>query len=134
MEAGYAVGEETTCRERTSVVEILVKFIKKTKLLLTHLETESPSIEREEYIGTIHQLLDEREQLLSQLPDLHALNENVKEELIQLETKIQSLLSNQKSAIKQDLQLLQLQKKKTNKYADPYGNVSVDGMFLDKKK
>ena len=115
-------------------MEILVEFIKKTKELLVHLEVEFPTEEREAYIETTNQLLDKRGELLSQLPDLRSLKESNKVELVNLETKIQSILQSQQGKIKKDLQVLQLQKKKTNKYADPYGDVSFDGMFLDKKK
>lgn len=115
-------------------MEILVEFIKKTKGLIAHLEGDFPAEEREAYIEKTNQLLDERGELLSQLPDLRLLNESTKVDLVNLETKIQSILQSQQSKVKKDLQLLQLQKKKTNKYADPYGDISIDGMFLDKKK
>lgn len=115
-------------------MEILVEFIKKTKELLAHLEGEFPTEEREAYIEKTHQLLDERGKFLSQLPDLRTLKDSTKVELVNLETKIQSFLENQQSIIKKDLQMLQLQKKKATKYADPYGDISFDGMFLDKKK
>lgn len=115
-------------------MEILVEFIKKTKELLTHLEEEFPTEEREVYIKKTNQLLDERGTLLNQLPDLRTLKESNKVELVNLETKIQSILENQQNKIKKDLQMLQLQKKKATKYADPYGDISFDGMFLDKKK
>ena len=115
-------------------METLVEFIKKTKELLAHLEVDFPVDDRESYLEKINQLLNEREQLLNHLPNLSDLKESTKEEMVHLETKMQSLLKNQQNVIKKDLQLLQLQKKKTSKYVDPYGDISLDGMFLDKKK
>ncbi|MFO1444450.1 flagellar protein FliT [Bacillus sp. Bva_UNVM-123] len=115
-------------------MENLVAFIKKTKDLLAHLQSEFSTDEREAYIEKVQQLLDERGQLLSHMPDLHSLKDSSKDELIKLETKIQSLLENRQNEIKKDLQILQLQKKKTSKYVDPYGDISFDGMYLDKKK
>jgi flagellar protein FliT len=135
METSDSVSKETANgRKWTSLVEIVAEFIKKSKQLLLHLEGELPSDERDEYIDSIHQLLDERSQLLNQLPDLQDFRPEIKEELLKIETNIQSLLANRQKVIKKDLQLLQIQKKKTNKYADPYGSISADGMFLDKKK
>lgn len=115
-------------------MEAVVEFIKKTKQLLAHLEGDFPTDEREKYIDGIHQLLDERSQLLNQVQGLHTLKEESKEELVKLETKIQSLLADHQKLVKKDLQILQIQKKKNNRYADPYGNISADGMFLDKRK
>ncbi|MBY0123444.1 hypothetical protein [Bacillus sp. S/N-304-OC-R1] len=115
-------------------MEALVKFIKKTKQLLTHLENDLPVNGREEYIETTLKLLDEREQILKQLPDLKALDQDSKAELAKLEGRMQTLISNHQNVIKKDIQLLHKQKKNTHQYADPYGNISIDGMFLDKKK
>jgi len=116
------------------MMETLVEFIKKTKELLSHLESDFPTDDRESYMEKTNQLLDGRGQLLNQLPNLCTLKESTKEEIANLEMKMQSLLENQQNEIKKDLQLLQLQKKKTNKYIDPFGDISFDGMFLDKKK
>ena len=115
-------------------MEHVIDFIKLTKKLADFLETNLPNEGREEYIQSIHDLLDEREILLKKLPDLsNVIDENVKGELIQLENKLKGLMIKHKSTIKKDLQVLQLKKKKTNNYSNPYG-VSADGMFLDKRK
>ncbi|MDQ0157104.1 hypothetical protein [Robertmurraya andreesenii] len=115
-------------------MEALVRFIKKTKQLLAHLEAEFPTDDREEFIETIQGMLNERELILKELPDLGELSQNNKEELRKLEYKLKTLLENHQSKIKQDIKLLSLQKKKSDQYADPYGNFSIDGMYLDKKK
>lgn len=115
-------------------MEHLIEFIKLTKKLVDFLETDMPNEGREEYIQSIHDLLDEREIMLKKLSDLsNVIDENVKGELIQLENKLNGLMMKHKSTIKKDLQALQLKKKKNNNYANPY-EVSADGMFLDKRK
>ena len=84
-------------------MEAVVEFIKKTKQLLAHLEGDFPTDEREKYIDGIHQLLDERSQLLNQVRGLHTLKEEDKEELVKLESKIQCLLADRQKVIKKDL-------------------------------
>ncbi len=116
-------------------MENLSEFIRKTEELLAHLESNFPtSDERDTYLVKTNQLLNEREQLLSRLSNLSTLEEAQKSEMIQYETKLQALLKKQQTEIKKNLQLLRLQKNKTVKYQDPYGDISVDGMYLDKKK
>lgn len=115
-------------------MEALVQFIKKTKELEKILDEQIPSEDREEYLIKIQELLDERQKHLSEFPDLSALREHTKLELMELEKKINSLMEQQKENIKKDLRTLQLKRKKNKQYSDPYGNFSIDGMFLDKKK
>ncbi|HHY74141.1 MAG TPA: hypothetical protein GX497_13150 [Bacillus bacterium] len=116
-------------------MEQLVKFIQKTNQLASILEAGLPNEGREDYIQSIHDLLGEREQILKSLPDLsNKLDENVKQQLVNLEKNIYGIMLEQQNMIKKDLQVLQLKKKKNNEYAEPYENVSIDGMFLDKKK
>lgn len=113
----------------------LVEFIKKTKQLQSHLEKGFPEDNREEYIRTIDRLLEERQQLLNELPDLSiALDDRNKQEMISIENQIQELMKSYQGKIKEDLKTLQLKKRKGNQYSEPYGNFSVDGMFYDKKK
>lgn len=135
MEGSHETNEKATSGKWTSIVNILVAFIKKTKELQIHLEKEFPEEEREDYIGTIERLLEERQGILTDLPDLSTvLDERNKVEMISLETKIQELMKKHQEKIKTDIKTLQLQKKKGQNYSDPYSNVSADGMFLDKKK
>ncbi|MED4350935.1 hypothetical protein P9265_01125 [Schinkia azotoformans] len=113
----------------------LEEFINRTKKLASLLEKGLQSEGREVYIQSIQDLIDEREQLLKTLPDLSkVLDNNAKQDLINLEKKISGLMLEHRNTIKKDLQVLQLKKKKSNNYANPYENISADGMFLDKKK
>lgn len=115
-------------------MEPLVTFIKKTKELKAHLESEWPADKRDEYIEKLNTLLHERQQSLQQMGDLSALNESSKTELVNLEKTIQALMKKHHESIKQDIKVLQLKKQKNQFYANPYENLSTDGTFLDKKK
>lgn len=135
MEGSHETNEKATSRKWTSIVNILVAFIKKTKELQIHLEKEFPEEEREGYIRTIERLLEERQGILTNLPDLSTvLDERNKAEMISLETKIQELMKKHQEKIKTDIKTLQLQKQKGSQYTEQYENFSIDGMFLDKKK
>lgn len=115
-------------------MDVLADFIKKTKEIHKHFENEYKADERDRFIEELQQLLNERGQLLKELPDLSHLHQDLKKEFVKLEREIQDQLANEKDKIKQDLKTLQQQKKQNDKYADPYGSISADGMFLDKKK
>ncbi|MDZ5471979.1 hypothetical protein SM124_09485 [Bacillus sp. 31A1R] len=113
----------------------LVSFIQKTKELEAHLNKAFPIEGRETYIEEVFKLLEERQVILNQLPDLSkVLEERVKEDLIQLESRISTLLAEKMTFVKDDLRILQQRKNTNNQYENPYGNISADGMFLDKKK
>lgn len=116
-------------------MEELILFIKKTKELQHHLEKELPVDEREVYIQELNLLLEERHKLLNQLPDLSSKVENeVKLELMTMEEKLKPLLNHKLNVIKIEIRTLQLKKVKNNQYENPYGNISADGMYLDRKK
>lgn len=117
-------------------MEELVQFIEKTKQLKRHLEKEFPKNEDEskEYTHIMNQLLEDRQQALNQFSTLKDLDEMMKRELIESENQIKLLMNNHSQKIKKDLRVLQMKKQKGNQYSNPYGNISADGMFLDKKK
>lgn len=115
-------------------MENLVLFIKKTKELKVHLEKTFSFAERDKEIAKLEVLIKERQRLLQQLPDLSTLPEHTKKDLVKLEKEIHILLKKQRNEITNELKMFQLQKKKSQQYADPYGDFSIDGTFLDKKK
>lgn len=115
-------------------MDALVQFIKKTKELVSLLEEDFPVNQRDEQIQKMNQLLEDRQVILKEVPDLSSLPEHTKLELRNLEHKLQLLMKKQKEKIKQDLKTLQLKKQKGNQYSNPYENLAADGMFLDKKK
>lgn len=113
----------------------LFLFIRKTKELKSILIEKNPSQQREEMIQKVEGLLVERQEILTGLQDvLASLNEPTKLELVAYENELQALMEKHQKDIKQDLKTLQLKKQKENQYSNPYENMSIDGMFLDKKK
>lgn len=115
-------------------MNLLARFIKASKELKGLLEQEVNNDDRDRVIQKIEELLTERQKCLAELSDLSSLTEKSKEDLVKLEKEIQVLMENQKNVIHKEIKTLQLKKQKNNHYANPYENLSVDGMFLDKKK
>lgn len=117
-------------------MDILVSYIKKTKELLAHLEKGIPKKEQDldEYIEKINWFLEERKTMLLEMPDLKGLEEHTKQELVQMEKKLQLHMKKQMDSIKGEIKILQLKKQKNDYYANPYENVNFDGTFFDKKK
>lgn len=117
-------------------MEILAQFVEKTKQLQSHLEQGLPTDEdkRDAYIQAIDELLEERQQLLINLPNLAELEAEMKQQLKDSESQLNRLMNNHSQQIKQDIKTLQLKKQKNDYYSNPYGNIAADGMFLDKRK
>lgn len=115
-------------------MEVLKQYIETSKELKTLLEKEFSAEERDTHIQKTEELLNTRQLLLNQFPDLSALQESAKAAIVQLEKEVQALMEKQKEQIKKDIKTLQVKKQKNQQYADPYGDLSTDGMFLDKKK
>lgn len=110
------------------------QFILISQKLMNLLETDIHDEQREKFLNEINDLLNQRKQLLSQFPPQPNMDERAKTELMELEQVIQSLMKNQKELIKRDIKTLQVKKRNNNQYANPYDNLSIDGMFLDRKK
>lgn len=107
-----------------------------TEKLLGLLTIEEGTIEeREAVIKEINELLEKREELLNQLPLWPKINEADKKEMIASEKLLNDKMVSLQGKIKTDLKQQQVRKKRINQYNDPYGgNISIDGMFYDKKK
>ncbi|PLS17898.1 hypothetical protein CVD28_09400 [Bacillus sp. M6-12] len=116
-------------------MEQLELFVKKTEQLLLLLEDEKSFADREQFISQVNQIIGERDDIINHLPSLATLIDNqVRQDILHKETRIKILISGYFDKIKNDLKKLQLQKRKNIAYSNPYGNLSADGMFLDKKK
>lgn len=117
-------------------MKILESYIEKTNELLAYLEKGLPkkSGDKDAYIKSIEQLLGERRDLLNKMPDLTDLEDQTKQELVNLEKKLQLLLKNQKESAKEDIKILKKKKQNYRYYSNPYQNVNFDGTFFDKKK
>jgi flagellar protein FliT len=105
-----------------------------TKELLKLLCEDIP--DREELIEKVQTLLSKREELISRL-DVNKLS--LEEKKLGEEIVIQNQIIDQKmlvmkQSIQADINRIKKQKYSTDQYNNPYQNVSIDGMFFDKKK
>jgi len=105
--------------------------------LYEHLSTIPYGDDREEFIGKINDLLDERGAIIEELKqsgkslDGHQLFKHLQE----LDRGIQERLQKVMAAIKTDMKTLQQSKKTEQQYLNPYSSVRVmDGMYYDGKK
>lgn len=102
--------------------------------LLTVLQDQKIA-DRDERIDRIMQLLDQREELLSQIqPPFSDEEIQLGRQSMILNQHLDQLLLLQKQEIQRDIKELNQKKKTSNKYTNPYENLSTDGMFYDKKK
>ncbi|MFC0187378.1 flagellar assembly protein FliT [Fictibacillus aquaticus] len=114
-----------------AAVKILLEI---TKNLHDHVMGGLPAEERELYIEQLDELLQQRQSLISELPDVYSEDElKMGHHILQLNETIDPLLSAQLNEIKQSIALLKKKKQKSAQYANPYQAVSGDGMFFDKK-
>jgi flagellar protein FliT len=96
---------------------------------------ENPRGEREDKITKIEMFLDHRESRMKEmLPPYTPEEVAIGHELIRLNSKLNKLLQTEKILIQKDIRNLQVKKESNTKYINPYQNVSIDGMFYDKKK
>lgn len=112
----------------------LEQFILVSRELKGLLEEDFHNDQREKQINKIDELLLLRQSWIKELSALSHLDEKTKIELVHQEKEIQTLMQEKKNVIKQDIKTLQLKKQKNDQYSNPYENLAVDGMFLDKKK
>lgn len=115
-------------------MDSISQFFQRSKELKSILEEKIIPEQRDSMIQRVEKLLFERQQILNSLTDPSTFDESIKLELVTLEKEIETLMKNHKEKIKHDLKILQLKKQKENQYTNPYENLSIDGMFLDKKK
>lgn len=111
----------------------VIQFYQLTLELIELLEKSAE--ERETKISQIERLLTQREALMTEIAPPYASNEiEVGKRLLALNEKVAQLLQGEKTHIQKDIKDLQTKKESNAKYANPYQNLSTDGMFYDKKK
>ncbi|WP_078414310.1 hypothetical protein [Priestia abyssalis] len=103
---------------------------------LYELALSSPSSEeRDFYIEKIEELLEKRQKLLPQVqPPFSPEEQKLGREIVQMNQVIDEQLKGQKEEISIDIRKLKQKQQKTNKYTNPYENLSFDGTFYDKRK
>ncbi|MGE7763761.1 flagellar protein FliT [Peribacillus sp. NPDC096540] len=90
--------------------------------------------ERDDKIERVTQLIDQRDELLSQIkPPFTGEEQQLGRAIMLLNQQVDRLLNLQRLEIKRDIQEINKKKKSSNKYTNPYESLSVDGMFYDKR-
>jgi flagellar protein FliT len=115
-------------------MDSLQKVYDVTMELLDVLESNAEN-DREKKIETIHRLLDEREQQIKAIQPPFSEEEQVLgRKLIEQNQKVDEFLQKQKREIQFNIKQLSVKKKSSRQYTNPYENMSIDGMFYDKRK
>ncbi|CAH0237460.1 hypothetical protein SRABI96_02839 [Peribacillus sp. Bi96] len=104
-----------------------------TAELLAVLEDQAMA-ERDDKIERIIQLIDQRDELLSQIkPPFTGEEQQLGRATMLLNQQVDRLLMLQKQEIQRDIQEINKKKQSSNKYTNPYENLTIDGMFYDKR-
>lgn len=106
-----------------------------TRRLYLHLKQGLPFKERESFLETIQDLLDERQGWIDSLPSsFKAPEAPYAKELLAYDKAIQDMLGQMFEQIREDVHQFKKKKTTSERYARPYQTKSADGMFLDKRK
>ncbi|MEY9869980.1 flagellar protein FliT [Peribacillus sp. B2I2] len=133
MEGSYSDEPEKTIYAKRSSVMLIQTFHDLTAELLGVLEDRTIA-ERDDKIERVTQLIDQRDELLSEVkPPFTGEEKQLGRATILLNQKVDHLLKLQKQEIQRDIQEINKKKKSSNKYTNPYESLSVDGMFYDKR-
>lgn len=96
------------------------------------------SLERDDFIKNINDMLDKRGELIKDLQQAgfkYDDQNRIHHTLYELDKGIKERLVTVMNAVKVDMNNLQKTKKNEDRYFNPYANVRVmDGMYYDKKK
>lgn len=114
-------------------MSVVKQFYKLTIELVQLLEKRQE--ERDVVITQIEELLNQREHLMkSMVPPYTIEDGKLGKEIVKLNTKLASLLLDEKASIQKDIKDLQFKKNSNTKYVNQYQSLSTDGMFYDKRK
>ncbi|GGD10973.1 hypothetical protein [Pontibacillus salipaludis] len=107
-----------------------------TAELYEHVQQPPKSIEREEFIKKLSELLDKREQLISDLEGPYTDEGREKgQEIIRMNDVVDKRVSFHMKQLKTEIAHMKKRKTSNQRYINPYQSVSTyDGTFLDKKK
>ena len=119
-------------------MDILQQFLQVSAKLYQHLTVIPNDDDRTGYIDMIHQLLDERSQIIVELQaNNFEYNHSIKahQTLFELDKGIRNRLEVVLTSVQEDLKSLQNSKKNEKQYINPYASVQVmDGRYYDQKK
>lgn len=114
------------------VVKELLEVTKQISLLLEHKIIKET---REKLIKDIERLLEQRDNLIGNLPKTYSEEDlTIGKEIVRLNVLIEEKLEVLFQDIQVDIRNVKQTKKTSKKYTNPYENLSSDGMFFDKRK
>lgn len=114
----------------------LEKLYQVTQKLETLLNQNIDTANREQIIGEINTLVEERGQYMSNLVSPYTESEKaLGEKLLILNEHIQGKLDALFEELKEEMKQVKKQKKSNQSYTNPYENMqAIDGMFMDLKE
>ena len=116
-------------------MDVVEQLLIKTKSLHSHLKKGMPETDRDNYIEKTYQLIEERQSLISKLSGSYTKQEQkTGAQIVSLNKEIDTMLKKQANCLKRELEQFKQKKQLSHQYANPYANITVDGMFFDKKK
>jgi len=135
MEASHPIEPPKGAPGWSGIVSVVSDVYSLTKQLYELVQTLPSSEERDSYIERVEGLLEQRQQLLPQIqPPFSEEEQQLGQEIIQMNEVIDGQLKQRKEEVSVDIRKLKQKQQKTNKYANPYENLSFDGTFYDKRK
>ncbi|CAH0344845.1 flagellar protein FliT [Bacillus sp. CECT 9360] len=112
----------------------LQAYYESTSILINLAESIQQADDRDEGVGVIETMLDERQVLLKDFNQPYTEAEvELGRKLIAMEKSLNEKLLLVKQKIGLDLKEIKQKKENHKKYANPYQPLSTDGMFYDKK-
>lgn len=96
---------------------------------------QADQTDREEWIGKLQTLLDERGKVLERLSKVSGAEEKATgEQIVAMNRQINAALQLLKQEIVNDMNQFRHRKRSVGRYRNPYQGPSKDGMFLDKRE
>ncbi|MFC7063344.1 flagellar protein FliT [Halobacillus seohaensis] len=117
-------------------MEIWQQFLSITERLSQKVNQKVTDDNREQVIVDVQQLLDQRSDLINQLPQPETESEkSTVQRVMELDLDINQKLEFLFDGLKGELRNMRKQKSSNQRYTNPYQSVaSYDGMFMDRKK
>lgn len=112
-----------------------VKKLLETTEMLVELTKNPKQSNRDETIRQIETMLSKREELMNKLqPPFSTLQMEFGKKIVSLNQTLAKQLEQFKQQIKKDIIFAKNNKATLQKYMNPYGNATIDGIFYDKRK
>lgn len=108
------------------------EYFEATRELIDLLRTDN--LDRDEKLQMVEELLNKRDDLITLIkPPYSQEDKEIGRQLLQLERVLSKLLDHEKVLIQKDMKELTVKKGTTNKYANPYDSLAIDGIYYDKR-